>query len=61
MLGGHDEVAFVLAILVVEDHDHAPGAQLGEQLIDAAQACHALVVFPGTGRQRVDVRHMKPI
>jgi hypothetical protein len=25
-LGGHDQVAFVLAVLVVDDHDHAAGA-----------------------------------
>ena len=30
-LGRHDEVAFVLAILVVHDDDHATGADIGQQ------------------------------
>src|SRR3546814_4871205 len=30
-LGGHDQVALVLAVLVVDDHDHAPGAQFFER------------------------------
>ena len=38
LLGGHDQVAFVLAVLVVEDHDHASGAQLREYVFDAAEA-----------------------
>ena len=29
--GGHDQVAFVLAILVVDDHDHVAGADFGER------------------------------
>ncbi len=37
MLGGHDEVALVLAVLIVQDQDHAPGAQLAEQLLDGIQ------------------------
>ena len=39
--GGHDQVAFVLAILVVEDHDHAAGADLGEDFGNRRKA-HAL-------------------
>jgi hypothetical protein len=37
-LGGHDEVAFVLAILIVHDDDHAPGSQVLEDLLDGIQA-----------------------
>jgi hypothetical protein len=33
MLGGHDEVAFVLAVFIVHDDHHASGTQLGEDLL----------------------------
>ena len=36
-LRGHDQVALVLAILVVHDDDHAPGAQLGQDVGGAVQ------------------------
>ena len=32
--GGHDQVAFVLAVLVVDDHDHAAGADFFQQFGD---------------------------
>ena len=34
----HDEVAFVLAILVVHDDDHAPRAQIGQDFLDGIQS-----------------------
>src|SRR3546814_18229808 len=37
-LGGHDQVALVLAVLVVDDHDHTPGAQFFEQFGDRGEA-----------------------
>jgi hypothetical protein len=37
VLGGHDEVALVLPVLVIHDDDHAPGAQLREDLPQGAQ------------------------
>lgn len=30
-LGGHDQIAFVLAVLVIDDHHHAAGAQFLDQ------------------------------
>ena len=41
-LRGHDEVAFVLAILVVHDHHHAPGGDVGEDFFDAVERLHVL-------------------
>ena len=38
LLGGHDEIAFVLAILVVDDDDHAAGADLFEDFGDRREA-----------------------
>ena len=35
--GGHDEVALVLAALVVEDDDHATGGEVGEDVLDAVE------------------------
>ena len=35
-VGGHGQVALVLAILVVDHDDHAAGADLGDGLVDAA-------------------------
>ena len=34
--GGHDQVAFVLAILVVHDDDHAALPDVGEDLVDGS-------------------------
>ncbi len=34
---GHDEVAFVLAILVVEDHDHLARANRGDDVVDRVE------------------------
>src|SRR5205823_4680473 len=36
-LGGHDQIALVLAILIVHDDDHPTGAQLGENLADGIE------------------------
>src|SRR5690606_32645438 len=36
-LGGHDQVALVLAVLVVDDDDHAAGAELFEQFGDGGE------------------------
>ena len=37
LLGGHRQVAFVLAVLVVDDHDHAAGADLLQRGLDIAE------------------------
>ena len=37
VLGGHDEVAFVLAILVIDHDDHPATAQLCQRLFDSSQ------------------------
>ncbi len=44
-LGGHDQVAFVLAVLVVDDHHHAAGADLFQQFGDGGEV-HALAPWP---------------
>ncbi len=36
-LRGHDQIAFVLAVLIVDDDDHAPGLQLGDDLFNGVQ------------------------
>ena len=38
LLGGHDQIAFVLAILVVDDDDHAPGADFFEDFRNRRKA-----------------------
>ena len=35
---GHEQVALVLALLVVHHDDHAPGGELGKQFLDAVHA-----------------------
>src|SRR5690606_37160948 len=35
--GGHDQVAFVLAVLVVDDDDHAAGAEFFKQFGDGGE------------------------
>jgi hypothetical protein len=35
---GHDQIAFVLAVLVVEDHDHAAGADVFEDFGDGVES-----------------------
>src|SRR5262249_55217710 len=37
-LGGDDQVALVLPVFVVHEDDHAAGPQLGERLLDRAEA-----------------------
>ena len=48
ILGGDDQVAFVLAVLVVDQHDHAPGLEIGEGFLDRAEI---LRVRHGTPRR----------
>ncbi len=36
-LGGHDEIALVLAILVVEDDHHLPGTHVGDRVFDLVE------------------------
>src|SRR6185295_12414336 len=43
-LRGHHQVALVLAILVVHDHDHAPGTQFCKDLFGAVQFHEASAV-----------------
>ena len=38
MLGGDDEVAFVLAVFLVYEYDHATGADVGDDFLDGADA-----------------------
>ena len=47
-LGGEDEVALVLAVLVVDEHGHAPGLQLGDDFLDRIEA-HGSVNFTPIG------------
>src|SRR5690606_14732908 len=42
-LGGHDQVALVLSILVVDDHDHAPGADFLQQFRDRGETHASLL------------------
>ena len=39
LLGGDDQVALVLAVLVVDEDDHAAGPQFGQGLLDGAETC----------------------
>ena len=39
-----DEVALVLAVLVVDDDDHPPGADVLERLLDRGERCSRLIV-----------------
>jgi hypothetical protein len=41
LLRGHHEIAFVLAILVVHDDDHAARGDVGEDVFDVVQWVHA--------------------
>ena len=47
-LGRHGEVAFVLAALVVADHDHAAGADVGQGFVDRGEVGR---VAPLVGRR----------
>ena len=44
LLGGADEVALVLAVLVVDNNDEAPLAEVGDGVGDGAQVVHYFVV-----------------
>jgi hypothetical protein len=37
LLGRHDQIAFVLAIFIIHDDDHAPLAQIFDNLFGAVQ------------------------
>ena len=52
VLGGHDEVALVLPVLVVDDQHHPPPPQLGEGDLDTSGPRRAFVA-------RVGVRHTR--
>ena len=54
-LGGHREVALVLAIFVVADHDHAPGADVGEGLLDGGERRR---LAAGVGRRALTPRRV---
>ena len=55
LLRGHDEVAFVFAILVVHDHHHAPGGDVGEDFFDAVERLHVFSVKPlDVASQQID-------
>ncbi len=34
MIGGEHQVAFVFAVFLIDQDDHAPGAQLGDDVVD---------------------------
>ena len=53
-LGRHDQVALVLAVLIVHDHDHASGAQLGQDFLDRIEAAGAAGSARSRGMGRVD-------
>jgi hypothetical protein len=40
LFGGHHQVSFVLPVLVVHDHDHAPGGDVGEDFFDGVERFH---------------------
>ena len=48
LLGGHAQVALVLAVLVVDEDDHLAGADLRER---ARTRCHHVVEFTGRGQR----------
>ena len=50
------KIAFVFAILVVDEHDHAPRAQFGNRFVDGAEI-PAMVVHAYLGRQVVNDSH----
>jgi hypothetical protein len=50
LLRGHHEVAFVLAILIVHDDDHAAGRDVGEDFFDAVERFQD--VSPGLDERR---------
>ena len=49
--GGHDQVAFVLAVLVVDHHHHPPGADFFQQLRDRGEI-HACSPAPASACPR---------
>ena len=48
LLRGHDEVAFVLAVRVIHDDDHAPGADVLDDAFDGIEG-----VLQGGGRREL--------
>ena len=56
-LSGHNEVALILAIFVVEDENHAPGTKLRNDLLDVRNSGHGGATVGWSGRERVDFRH----
>ena len=46
MVGGEDEIALVLAVLLVDEDDHAAGGQLGDELGDGSDG-HGEIVGGG--------------
>src|SRR5207249_3909536 len=42
-LGGHDQVALVLAVGVVDDHHHLPGGDGRDRLRDAREPAHPVL------------------
>ena len=52
VLGGHDQVAFVLTVLVVHDDDHPAGTQVLEDLVDGIEWHVAFLDFCPRPRPR---------
>ena len=44
-IGGEDEVALVLAVLLVDEHDHAPGLEVGDDLGNRTQGHGAVALW----------------
>src|SRR5436190_18192280 len=60
LLRGHDEVAFVFAILVVHDHHHATGGDVGEDFFDAVERLHVFSVSRSTYRASRSISRLTP-
>lgn len=43
VLGGDDDVAFVLAVFLVNQHDHFAGLDVGDDFLDRGQCAHAVL------------------
>ena len=47
LLGSHDEIAFVFAVGVIDDDDHAAGTDIGDDVLDGVE-----IVLGGCGLRR---------
>ncbi len=54
-LGGHQQVAFVLAVLVVDDDDHLAGGEVGEDVLDSVEGRRGRIRRGGARRSWAQV------